>query len=150
VIDAERRPTIYRDSDGSSMTWGDAMRAWAPVAADELRAAAASGSRLAPGDLVSVVQARSGVFTSHPHAEWLPRLLAKVDATAGEPLSGFCAGAAGKRPTRGAASERTRSASRTPARATTRAPRTSREEPAPAFCPHCFTQLPATGICDCR
>ncbi|RZS62278.1 hypothetical protein EV386_2606 [Xylanimonas ulmi] len=140
------------------MTWGDAMRAWAPVAAEALEAAAAANTRLTQDDLVRTVQERSGVVTGQPHGTWLPRLLAKVDTTAGEQLSRFCLGASGSSGTRAAGTSSTRSpraraTSPRPAatRATsTRTSRSTREEPTPVFCPSCFTQLPATGVCDCQ
>jgi hypothetical protein len=73
----------------------DAYTAWTPFAHDILLATAASESgRITYNDLAAAVQEHSGISTDQPAAEWVGKLLARVDAEAAkrgeEPLGSHC------------------------------------------------------------
>jgi hypothetical protein len=71
----------------------DAHTAWAPIAREILLVTAASeGSTITYLDLATAVQERSGITTDQAPAEWVGKLLARVDADAakrGEDPLGF-------------------------------------------------------------
>jgi hypothetical protein len=74
----------------------DAYTAWTPFAREILLEAAASDRGVTTySDLAAAVQERSGISTDQPAAEWVGRLLARVDADAEkrgeERLSSYCA-----------------------------------------------------------
>jgi hypothetical protein len=61
----------------------DAYTAWTPFARDILLATAVSESGvISDGDLSTAVQEQSGISTDQPAAEWVGKLLARVDAEA--------------------------------------------------------------------
>jgi len=74
----------------------DAYTAWTPFAHDILVATAASeGGAITYSDLATAVQEQSGISTDQPAAEWVGKMLARVDAEAAkrgeQPLSSHCA-----------------------------------------------------------
>jgi hypothetical protein len=74
----------------------DAYTAWAPFAHDLLLATAASDAgAITYSDLATAVQEQSGISADQPAAEWVAKLLARVDAEAAKrgegPLSRYCA-----------------------------------------------------------
>jgi hypothetical protein len=126
----------YRLGDGAPVAIDSARAIWTAVAREVLEESAAPAS-VAHAELARQVQQRSGVYTRMPASEWLPAVLADL---------GDAELVARVRP----------DAPRTAGRTKTTAPRRSRAEPAPpkrreaapAICPTCFLQLPASGRCD--
>jgi hypothetical protein len=73
----------------------DAYTAWTPLAREILLATAASERRVITfGDLATAVQEQSGITSDQPAAEWVGKLLERVDADAAKrgesPLSAHC------------------------------------------------------------
>lgn len=92
---ADALPTIRRVKDARPYTWGEAMRAWAPVAQDALTETAGRyHATITREQLAQRVQDESGVETSEPAENWLPRLLVHVAKAAaagdGMPLVSLC------------------------------------------------------------
>jgi hypothetical protein len=125
----------YRLGDGAPVTLESARAIWTAIAREVLEGAT-STAPVAHGELARQVQQRSGVFTRMPATEWLPAVLADLDA---ELTARIRADAP-----RTSARAKTASARRPRAEPATR----KRQETPPAICPKCFTQLPATGRCD--
>ncbi len=74
----------------------DAYTAWTPFAREILLETAASDrGAITYSDLAAAVQERSGISTDQPAAEWVGRLLTRVDDDAAkrgeEPLGSYCA-----------------------------------------------------------
>ena len=163
-------PTIYRVADTLPQTWGEAMRAWANPAAQALAQAAQDNKALTHSQLADLVQARSGIRTTVPVREWISRLLDRAQASYAASLAHTATRVEGSqglveqglvdlksfcRPdgSGSTAAKRTRSASgRARASATqstpSAAPGKTAEEAPLVVCQQCFTQLPASGICD--
>jgi hypothetical protein len=126
----------YRLGDGAPVTMEAARAIWTAVAREVLEEGS-SAARVTTSELARQVQQRSGVYTRAPASEWVPSMLAGL----GDPEL---------------AAKVRADAPPTAVRARARAPRQTRAEPAtrkrqevaPAICPTCFMQLPATGRCD--
>ena len=72
----------------------DAHTAWAPIAREILLARASEGGTITYNDLATAVEEQSGITTDQPAAEWVGKLLARVDADAAkrgeDPLGSHC------------------------------------------------------------
>jgi len=123
----------YRLGDGAPVTIDSARAIWMAVARDVLAETPAS---ITHSELARQVQQRSGVSTRMPASEWLPAIVADLDA---ELTSRIRADAPPV-----AARARATTSRRTPAEPKPR----KRQEAPPVICPTCFTQLPASGRCD--
>jgi hypothetical protein len=122
----------YRIGDGAPVTSESAQAFWKAVAREILEASTASVAR---DELARLVQQRSGVYTRSAVSEWLPAVLADLDADLTSRVRADAPPAAARAKT-----------ARAP-----RAPRVTapkREEAPPAICPTCFMQLPSSGRCD--
>lgn len=122
----------------------DAYTAWAPFAREILLAAAASErGGCTYSELAAAVQEQSGISTDQPAAEWVGKLLARVDADAAkrgeEPLASHCV-----QPRTAV----TRRAAATRSRATPAVRRTSTESTrSEVTCHSCFLIVAAGPTC---
>jgi len=171
-MDQENLPTIYRVRDARPMTWGDAMRAWAPIAQRVLYETSVSDrATITLEELAEIVQEESGVRTKEAVSTWITRLTDRVTAADPDIPIPVPPAPTKARATRAAAPKRAKPATgatptaaassatitgSTPAvPATSAAPKATAApkrprgaEPEVTICPTCFMALPASGICD--
>ena len=122
----------------------DAYTAWVPYAREILVATAASGQgAITYSDLATTVQEQSGISTDQPPAEWVGRLLARVDADAAkrgeDPLASHCV-----QPRTAAVQRVTAARSRATPSVRRPSPETTRRE---VTCHQCFLIVAAGPTC---